>query len=1142
MSFVHLHLHSQYSLLDGACRIGPLLDAVREQGENAVAITDHGVMFGAVEFYKEAKKRGIKPIIGCEVYVAPRRRTDKINELDGSYYHLILLCENNKGYQNLCKLVSMAFTEGFYRKPRVDHEILEQYSEGLIVLSACLAGEIPRAILRNDYEEAKRLALWYRETFGQQNFYLELQDHGIAEQKKLNPVLVRLSKETGIPLVATNDAHYLTREDSEMQKCLILIGTNRTVADDDVLEFQTDEFYLKTEEEMTALFRNYPEAITNTQVIADRCNVTFEFGVTKLPHFDIGDTDHYEYFKTLCLQGFHKMYGDDPSDESIERLTYELETIRDMGYVDYFLIVGDFVNYAKNHKIPTGPGRGSGAGSLAAYCLGITGIDPMKYNLLFERFLNPERVSMPDFDIDFCYIRRQEVIDYVIEKYGSDHVAQIITFGTMAARAAIRDVGRSQAIPYQVVDTVAKMIPMELNVTIDAALATSPELRERYDADPQIHKLIDMAKKIEGMPRHASTHAAGVVITRDEVSSYVPLALNDEAIVTQYTMTLLEEIGLLKMDFLGLRNLTVIDNCEKMIHKYEPDFSATNIPLDDKAVFTMLSEGHTEGVFQYESSGMRNVLTELRPDSLEDLIAVISLFRPGPMASIPKYIRNRHNPALVTYATPMLKPILEVTYGCLVYQEQVMQVFRTLAGYSYGRADIVRRAMSKKKQDVMEKERISFLEGAQQNGVEERVATAIFNEMTSFASYAFNKSHAAAYALIAYQTAYLKCHYAKEYMAALLTSVLDRTAKVPAYIAECARLNISLFPPSVNKSKKTFSVEEGNIRFGLLAIKNLGNGMIDILLRERKENGPYTSFYNFCRRVYGRELNRRALESLIKSGALDNLGANRRQMLQSADIVLDILEGDKRKNLEGQMGLFELTGDTAARDEFTLPAVAEMPTAELLAMEKEITGLYLSGHPMAEYYETARAIGAARIDELLAAGEEHSRYHDNDKVAVLGIIESMKLKTTKSDATMAFLNLEDMYGSIEVIVFPKTLQENTGIFRTGNIILLNGRVSIREEREPQLVCDRAEPAPMKRLAAKPQSTLYLKIPSLNGSVYQKAAKILSEYKGTEPLFLVCEDTGKRLKAPQNMRVECCAALQGELETVLGKENVKIVKK
>ena len=933
-NFTHLHLHTEYSLLDGACRIEGLMQRVKALGQTAVAITDHGVMYGCVDFYKAAKKAGVKPIIGCEVYVATRTRFDKVNRIDGSN-HLVLLCKNETGYKNLIKMVSAGFTEGFYNKPRVDHELLEEYHEGLICLSACLAGEIPQALLAGDYEKAKNLARYYEDLFGKGNYYIEIQDHGLDEQRTVLPLLVRLSRETGIPLVATNDAHYLEKEDSRMQHILICIQTNKTVNDDDVLEFGTDEFYVKSTDEMYELFSAWPEACENTNRIAEMCSFDFEFGVTKLPYFVAPDgMDNKEYFVKLCRDGLLRRYGADVPEDIRARLDYEISIIDRMGYINYYLIVFDFINYAKSQGIPVGPGRGSGAGSLAAYCVGITNIDPIKYNLLFERFLNPERVSMPDFDIDFCYERRQEVIDYVIRKYGADHVAQIVTFGTMAARAAIRDVGRVLDMPYGTVDGIAKLVPMEPKMTLTKALSISRELKARYDADPQVKELIDMSLKLEGMPRHASTHAAGVVITREAADEYVPLATNDGNPVTQFTMTTIEELGLLKMDFLGLRTLTVIDDAEKMIRKREPGFSMDAVPYDDQRVYAMLNAGETEGVFQMESGGMTQAVMGLQSKSLEDIIAIISLYRPGPMESIPTYIANRHNPGNVKYKTPQLEHILDVTNGCIVYQEQVMQICRELAGFSYGQADLVRRAMSKKKHDVMEKERQHFVHGNTEpghecagcvaNGISETVANAIFDDMSSFASYAFNKAHAAAYAVVAYQTAYLKRHYPREFMAALLTSVLDNTGKVIEYTAECQRMGIRVLPPDINASDAGFTVEGKDIRFGLLALKNVGRNLIATVVRERSGT-PYRSLYDFCKRLHGTEINRRAVESMIKSGAFDNLEAKRRSMMDGVEGILKSVESEARRNLDGQIDLFgALDGEQeSGRNVYKLPDSGE---------------------------------------------------------------------------------------------------------------------------------------------------------------------------------------------------------------------------
>ncbi|MBC8584173.1 DNA polymerase III subunit alpha [Youxingia wuxianensis] len=1148
--FTHLHVHTEYSLLDGACRLERLIDRVKELGQSAVAITDHGVMYGVVDFYKYALKQGIKPIIGCEVYVAPRTRFDKQHKIDTSPYHLVLLCKNNTGYQNLIKMVSAGFVEGFYNKPRIDRALLESHHEGLICLSACLAGEIPRNLAAGDYEKAKETALYYRDLFGEENYYIEIQDHGIALQRQILPDLLRLSKETGIGLVATNDAHYIEKADSQMQKVLICIQTNNTLDEPGDLEFETEEFYIKSYEEMKELFGKYPGALTNTQKIAEMCNVTFEFGKTKLPLFVTPDgEDNTAYFKRLCEEGFRRNYGENPPKAYRERLDYEMDIITKMGYVDYYLIVFDFINYAKSQGIPVGPGRGSGAGSIAAYCIGITGIDPMRYHLLFERFLNPERISMPDFDIDFCYERRQEVIDYVVSKYGSDHVAQIITFGTMAARGAIRDVGRVMGVPYQQVDTIAKLVPMELHMTLDKALKVSSELRGYYESSPQIKQLLDMARKIEGMPRHASTHAAGVVITRDTVDSYVPLQKSDEAIVTQFTMTTLEELGLLKMDFLGLRTLTVISYAEKMIKRRQPDFDINSISLEDLDTLEMLTRGQCVGVFQFESAGMRSVIAQLKPTSLEDLIAVISLYRPGPMDSIPTYIRNRHNPQLVTYKHELLKPVLDVTYGCIVYQEQVMQICREMAGYSYGRADLVRRAMSKKKHDVMEKERTTFIEGSVKNGVSREIANQIFDEMSSFASYAFNKSHAAAYALVAYQTAYLKCHYSKEFMAALLTSVLDSTDKVIEYIGECNRIGIKVLPPDVNVSYDGFTVSGENIRFGLLAVKNIGRGFIRELIKERNENGEFKTFTDFCQRMYGKDMNKRAVESLIKSGALDCLCKNRRQMLSGYEAVLDDIDATNKRNIAGQTNLFD-NPQVSGHTEYELPQTPEFEPAQLLAMEKETTGLYISGHPMARYGELIKRYRCTLIADIVSAEERGSNISDGSFVSVAAIITSKKLKSTRGGEMMAFSILEDTSASIEMLVFPKVLSSFSSQLAEGTVVVVKGRVSMREEEEAKIICEsisspedyeRAMKTPTpSQTAEKKKSTnagLYLRIESSEAPVFKKVLNLLSIFEGQEAVYFYFEDTGKYNVASAAYWVDYNEVLQKELKNLLGDKNV-----
>ena len=1161
MAFAHLHVHTEYSLLDGACRIEKLLDRVQELGQDSIAITDHGVMYGAVDFYKAAKKRGIHPVIGCEVYVAKRTRFDRVHELDGENRHLVLLCENQQGYQNLIAMVSRAWTEGFYSKPRVDFELLEKYHEGLIALSACLAGEIPRALSMRDYEEARKAALRYEGIFGKGNFYLELQDHGLTEQKAINSQIIRLSRETGIPLVSTNDCHYIRKEDSQMHKILLCIQTNHTIEDPDTMEFGSEEFYVKSEEEMRGLFPEMPEAADNTAIIARRCQVEFEFGKTKLPRFETPNgQENTAYFREQCQQGMIRHYGENPPEAVQKRLAYELDMIEKMGYVNYYLIVHDFVRYAKSAGIPVGPGRGSGAGSLAAYCIGITGIDPIRYDLLFERFLNPERVSMPDFDIDFSDERRQEIIDYVIRKYGADHVAQIVTFGTMAARGVIRDVGRAMAIPYATTDIVAKMVPMELHMTLDKALEVSADLKNRYDTDPQIHELIDMARKIEGMPRHSSTHAAGVVITDRPVSEYVPLAKNDESVVTQFPMTTLEELGLLKMDFLGLRNLSVIDNTVKMAARKTPGLAIEEIPMDDPQVFRLFAEGNTEGVFQFESAGMRRVVMSLKPEYVEDLIAVISLYRPGPMQFISTYVENRHHPEKVTYRHPRLSKILDVTYGCIVYQEQVMQIFRELAGYSLGRADVVRRAMSKKKADVMEREKQIFIHGLQREdgswevegcvnrGVDEKTAEEIFRQMESFASYAFNKSHAAAYATVAYQTAWLKCHYPREYLAALLTSVLDSSGKVAEYTAECSRLKIQVLPPHVNESRREFTVAGEHIRFGLLAVKNLGSGFLQSLVRERETNGLFVSYYDFCKRMYPFEMNRRALESLIKCGALDGLGHNRREMLASVNLVMDSLDDDRHRNLEGQMGFFD-TPETAGQ-KVEIPPLDEFTPSEKLAMEKEVTGMYLSGHPVSEYSDLFRRKAVVSMGEIQKDAAEHGdRFRDGNRVRVLGAVQSVKQKLTKSSGTMAFVTLEDLFGSMELLVFPNVYSRSHTLLREGQIVLAEGRISLTEEKDTKLVCDRIDPPPLpgqalssgespqqpKKHSSRPG--LYLKVPGKDSREYRKAMQYIAIFDGPTELYLYFQDTGKLVRAPAVYRVDANPVLVRELKRLLGSENV-----
>lgn len=1153
-NFTHLHLHTEYSLLDGACRIEGLMQRVKALGQTAVAITDHGVMYGCVDFYKAAKKAGVKPIIGCEVYVATRTRFDKVNRIDGSN-HLVLLCKNETGYKNLIKMVSAGFTEGFYNKPRVDHELLEEYHEGLICLSACLAGEIPQALLAGDYEKAKNLARYYEDLFGKGNYYIEIQDHGLDEQRTVLPLLVRLSRETGIPLVATNDAHYLEKEDSRMQHILICIQTNKTVNDDDVLEFGTDESYVKSTEEMYELFSAWPEACENTNRIAEMCSFDFEFGVTKLPYFVAPDgMDNKEYFVKLCRDGLLRRYGADVPEDIRARLDYEISIIDRMGYINYYLIVFDFINYAKSQGIPVGPGRGSGAGSLAAYCVGITNIDPIKYNLLFERFLNPERVSMPDFDIDFCYERRQEVIDYVIRKYGADHVAQIVTFGTMAARAAIRDVGRVLDMPYGTVDGIAKLVPMEPKMTLTRALSISRELKARYDADPQVKELIDMSLKLEGMPRHASTHAAGVVITREAADEYVPLATNDGNPVTQFTMTTIEELGLLKMDFLGLRTLTVIDDAEKMIRKREPGFSMDAVPYDDQRVYAMLNAGETEGVFQMESGGMTQAVMGLQSKSLEDIIAIISLYRPGPMESIPTYIANRHNPGNVKYKTPQLEHILDVTNGCIVYQEQVMQICRELAGFSYGQADLVRRAMSKKKHDVMEKERQHFVHGNTEpghecagcvaNGISETVANAIFDDMSSFASYAFNKAHAAAYAVVAYQTAYLKRHYPREFMAALLTSVLDNTGKVIEYTAECQRMGIRVLPPDINASDAGFTVEGKDIRFGLLALKNVGRNLIATVVRERSGT-PYRSLYDFCKRLHGTEINRRAVESMIKSGAFDNLEAKRRSMMDGVEGILKSVESEARRNLDGQIDLFgALDGEQeSGRNVYKLPdSGEEYPYDILLQMEKEVSGLYLSGHPLDHYRPVIEKVSTCRISELVG---ENAHAYDEQNVTLVCTVVRTKTINTKAGGMMAFITVEDLSGSMEVLAFPKVLLAASEAVHDNAVVVIKGRVSYKEDEPSKLIADsivdveRYEPDKIKTDIKSTKNGLWLKLSSMRSESFEETKNLLQIFEGNFPVYMYFEDTKQRMLAPKSLWCTQSDLLVSELERVLGASNVKV---
>ncbi|MBR3888584.1 MAG: DNA polymerase III subunit alpha [Clostridia bacterium] len=1090
--FVHLHVHTEYSLLDGANRIKELVARVKELGMKAIAITDHGVMYGAIEFYKECKKQGIKPIIGVEAYVAPRKMTDKEANIDDRPGHLVLLAKDNEGYQNLIKLVSLSFTEGFYYKPRVDLETLKKYSKGLVASSACLAGFINRALLNDKYDEARKIAQDYIDIFGKDDFYIELQSNGIREQVIANQRLIKLARELGLKMIATNDAHYLKKEDAESHDVLLCIQTGKKVADDDRMRMGSDEFYIKSPDEMLASFKNIPELLDNTVEIADKCNVEFEFGHTVLPNFDTPfDEDHFMYLKKLSYQGLCKRYYNDievaaPQDgtsaimddseleriknvieernsELIERMEYELSTVNKMGYTDYYLIVWDFIKYAKDNDIPVGPGRGSGAGSLAAYCIEITDIDPMKYNLIFERFLNPERISMPDFDVDFCYEHRQDVIDYVCRKYGHDRVAQIITFGTLAARGVIRDVARVMNVPYSKADTISKNVPMELHMTLEKALEMNPELKQMYDEDPEVKNIIDISKRLEGLPRHASTHAAGVVITKNPVDSYVPLYKNDNIISTQFTMTILEELGLLKMDFLGLRTLTVIKDAEDLVKENQGIKVEYDENMNDPEVYKLWADGDSLGIFQFESGGMTSFMRELKPDCLEDLIAGVSLYRPGPMDQIPRYIKGKNNPEQTEYTHPILEPILNVSYGCMVYQEQVMQIVRSVGGYSLGRADLVRRAMGKKKLDVMAEERKNFIygltdeegniviPGAIRNGVDEKSANKIFDEMSEFAKYAFNKSHAACYAVVAYRTAYLKRYYPTEFFAALLNSFLTTQGKITLYINECKRMNIEVLRPDINKSFSRFTVDGDKIVFGLAAIKNVGEAAINSLTNERTLNGPFKDFIDFCKRVNPEDVNRKCVESMIKAGVFDSLEPNRNTLLCAFEDILDIVSNDRKKSLSGQMNMFDMGGESEVKEDlYQMKQMKEMPKKEKLLLEKEMLGLYVSGHPLDNYvphiekYSTIRSNELAYEDMDEVEKQEFEKL-DGKEIKILGIISSVRTKITKSNEIMAFVTVEDLSGSINMIVFPKTFAQYRPLIAEDKIVKIEGRISIKED-------------------------------------------------------------------------------------------------
>jgi len=1068
MNFVHLHVHTEYSLLDGANKISELPARAKELGMEAIAITDHGVMFGVVDFYKQCKKVGIKPIIGCEVYVAPRTRFDKESGIDNKYSHLILLAKNETGYKNLTNLVSIGFTEGYYYKPRIDLETLEKYHDGLICLSACLAGSVNKAILKDNMEEAKKVALWHKNLFGE-DYYLEVQPNGLPEQVLANQKLIQLSRELDIPLVATNDAHYLKKEDAYNHEVLLCIQTGKKMNDIDRMKMGADEFYVKSPEEMADYFKNIPEAIENTVKIAEKCNFDFEFGNTKLPNYEVpeGYSTHAEFFRELCYTGLKKRYGENVNQEIEDRLEYEISVIEKMGYVDYYLIVWDFINYAKTQGISVGPGRGSGAGSIAAYSMGITDIDPIKYSLLFERFLNPERISMPDFDIDFCYERRPEVIEYVARKYGRDHVSQIITFGTMSARMVIRDVARALDVPYAEADKLAKMVPMELHITIAKALEQNPEFKELYTNDETTKRLLDIAMKLEGLPRQASTHACGVLITDKPVIDYVPLYVNEGTVEAQFIMTTLEELGLLKMDFLGLRTLTVISDTQKFVKENQGINVEFDTNMDDQKVFKETwQSGNTVGVFQFESQGMTNFMKELKPDTLEDIIAGVSLYRPGPMDQIPRYIKNKLNPEHSEYTHSALEPILNVTYGCMVYQEQVMQIVRDLAGYSLGRADLVRRAMGKKKLDVMAKEREYFIHGqvdeqgnviipgCVRNGIDEQSANKIFDEMAEFAKYAFNKSHAAAYAVVSYRTAYLKTYYPVEFMAATLNSFLGNLDKIPEYIAECKRLNIEILKPSINKSYTKFTVNKDKIRFGLGSVKNVGTAVIETIVAERNKNGEYKSLTDFCERMQGEAVNKKCIESLIKAGAFDELGENRHTLLESYEGVLDTISGETRKSIQGQVTMFDIaSAETAEKHKYNIVRLEEFDERTLLDMEKEMLGIYISGHPLEKLQDVIKANTNINTLQMLTMKEENDLSKDGKQVKYAGIITSVKKKYTKNNTIMAFVSIEDLYGTTEIIVFDSCYNRASSVIIEDNIVLVEGRLSIREDDDVKIVAN-----------------------------------------------------------------------------------------
>ena len=1066
MEFTHLHVHTEYSLLDGSCKIKELALRAKELGMDSIAVTDHGVMYGVIDFYRAVREAGLKPIIGCEVYVAPGSRFDKEpGAQENRYNHLVLLAENNIGYANLVKIVSKGFTEGFYYKPRVDYEVLNKYHEGIIALSACLAGEVQRYLKLGLYEEGREAALNLQNIFGKGNFFLELQDHGLSEQKMVNQQLLRMSNETGIELVATNDVHYISEEDSTAHDILLCIQTGKKVNDEDRMRYEGGQFYLKSADEMEKLFPYAKQALENTHKIAERCNVEIEFGIPKLPKYDVPDGyDSWGYLKYLCNEGFKKRYPDG-NQELEKRLEYELDTINGMGYVDYFLIVWDFINYARQNDIMVGPGRGSAAGSIVAYCLEITNIDPIKYSLIFERFLNPERVSMPDIDVDFCYERRQEVIDYVVRKYGKEQVVQIVTFGTLKAKGVVRDVGRVLDMPYAIPDSVAKMIPGDLGMTIDTALKVNSDLRNVYENDEQIHTLIDMSKRLEGLPRHTSMHAAGVVISQKPVDEYVPLAKSvDGPVVTQYVMTTLEELGLLKMDFLGLRTLTVIRDAVDLVEKSTGrKIDIENIDYNDKDVLDYIGTGKTEGIFQLESGGMKNFMKELKPENLEDIIAGISLYRPGPMDFIPKYLEGKNNSGTITYDCPQLEPILKPTYGCIVYQEQVMQIVRDLAGYTWGRSDLVRRAMSKKKQYVMEQERKNFIygnpeenvKGCINNGVDEQTAGKIYDEMMDFAKYAFNKSHAAAYAVVSYQTAYLKYYYPVQFMAAIMTSVIDNPGKVTSYIYTCRSMGIEILPPDINEGESGFTVSGNSIRYGLSAIKSVGKNVIDAIVSEREKNGKYTNLKNFVERLSGKEVNKRTVESFIKAGAFDSLGGNRRQLMMVYVAVMDSVGNERKHSIDGQMSLFDIMDEeNKAEFEISMPDVEEYDRETMLAFEKEVIGVYVSGHPLEDYAENMKKQVTAYSKDFMHDEEGHSVVSDGQRAVIGGMISEINVKITKKGQHMAFLSLEDLFGNVEVVVFPNTFERYRNLLKEDNKVYICGKVDISDEAQGKLVSDK----------------------------------------------------------------------------------------